>query len=531
MQIKQLYQQIFTPPINEFFLTLYLFSTALGLPWSSVFMSIGGIGLAFHWVISGRYSEKIKRLMKNKYLLPIALLFILHIIWLLNTTNFKYAVHDLKVKLPLLVVPFVLASFEPISKRNFHFIFKTFVFACLVSSLISLSVYLGIYKKTVNDIRDISIFVSHIRLGLMMLFSIIILCYFNFKSWQKWSYWSKAFNLLLIIWFMVFIIILRSNTSWIIGVVLIFYLFIASYRKIKFRWARISGIVALVSLPFVISITFLNVFRDFYTLKDNLKELPAFTAEGNKYYNDTVQKTIENGHLVYILVSSEELEQNWPKYSKIPFYGNDEKGQPVYGTLLRYLASKGLTKDKQGLSALSNEDINLIEKGYASCIYLNKSLLYLKLYEVLWEFDRYINHDDPNAKSICMRLEYLKIGKQISSNNFWFGVGSGDLADCFQDAYLKSKTKLIKEYWKRAHNQYFTFFITFGVFGFILTIGCFFMPLYFVKSRSLLLNAFAIIVFLSMINEDTLETQAGVTFFTFFYVILLIYSNQSYNNE
>jgi hypothetical protein len=525
MQIKLTYQKIFTPDNNELIIFFYLLFIAVGLPLSSVFMSIGGIGLCFHWVVSGRYTEKISRFKDCKILWPIILLFLLHLIWLLNTTNFQYAFHDIKIKLPILVIPFVLGTCETLSVTKYQYLFKAFVFGVFASSVVSVAIYLGLYKRPVNDIRDISIFISHIRLGLMVVFSIIILLYFYSKNREQWPLWRKVTTLLLTGWFLLFIIILQSTTSWVIIIVLFYFLFFRYYPSIKEFWMRLCAIILLIILPIIIAVMAFEVYNDFYTIKDDIKNLPKLTKQGNKYRNDTANKMVENGHYVNILVSVKELSACWPKMSKIPFYSYDAKGQPIHGTIIRYLASKGFSRDREGLMALTKADIDMIEQGYASCVYLDKSILYLKLYETLWEFDRYLNHDDPNAKSICMRFEYLKAGGHIIKDNFWFGVGTGDLNESFKEAYVANHSKLFEEYRKRAHDQYVTFFISFGCIGFLLVLFTFFAPVALLKKRSILLISFAIIIFLSMLNEDTLETQAGATFFAFFYTTLLIYSS------
>jgi hypothetical protein len=47
------------------------------------------------------------------------------------------------------------------------------------------------------------------------------------------------------------------------------------------------------------------------------------------------------------------------------------------------------------------------------------------------------------------------------------------------------------------------------------------------KHKSMLFVIFFIIALLSMLNEDTLETHAGISFFSYFYALLLL----AYKNE
>jgi O-antigen ligase len=74
----------------------------------------------------------------------------------------------------------------------------------------------------------------------------------------------------------------------------------------------------------------------------------------------------------------------------------------------------------------------------------------------------------------------------------------------------------------RAHNQFLTIFAAFGIFGLLWFLATLILPPLILKvRRDYYFNFFLVISILSMLNEDTLETQAGVTFFAFFYVIFL----------
>jgi hypothetical protein len=67
-----------------------------------------------------------------------------------------------------------------------------------------------------------------------------------------------------------------------------------------------------------------------------------------------------------------------------------------------------------------------------------------------------------------------------------------------------------------------TFFITFGIIGFVISMFSIFAPVFYEKKwHDYLFLVFFIIGMLSMLNEDTLETQTGVSFFMFFYALLL----------
>ena len=92
----------------------------------------------------------------------------------------------------------------------------------------------------------------------------------------------------------------------------------------------------------------------------------------------------------------------------------------------------------------------------------------------------------------------------------------------FNNYYADSDTQLKEHVRLRAHNQYATFFITFGLVGFIIAMTGLFGPVFIMhKWRDYLFILFFLIALLSMLNEDTLETQTGVSFFMYFYALLL----------
>jgi hypothetical protein len=103
-----------------------------------------------------------------------------------------------------------------------------------------------------------------------------------------------------------------------------------------------------------------------------------------------------------------------------------------------------------------------------------------------------------------------------------FGVGTGDVKMKFDTYYRNSKIISNQRWWYRAHNQYVTFIISFGAAGMIIILISFFLPVFLERKwGDYLFLCFALIGFLSMLTEDTLETQTGVSFFMFFYSLFL----------
>ena len=504
---------------------------ALGLPLSSILMSSAQFILALNWLIERDFKNKFNQLINNKTVYIFLLLPLVHILWLINTSDYIWALHDLKIKLPLLVIPLILGTTRPLLDKELKWILYTFVFAVFAGTVVNIAILLNIYHIEIYDIRGISLFISHIRFALMIVLSLLICGYYFVISFKEISIYKKIGAILIMLWFLMLLIILQSITGWITLFVVLLYIIAISYKKIENRSLRISiwGILIFAVISTFSLVT--KVYYDcYYTKTYNISNLPEYTSYGNRYLNDTTSQLKENGHYINILISYKELSETWPELSNVPFDGFDVNGFYIRRNMVRYLASKGLTKDRDGLLALDAEDIKMIEDGYSSSVFRYKFIPYVKIYNVLWEIDRYVKTGDANNKSIVQRIEFSRAAFHIIRNNFWFGVGTGDVVKSYKQAYKEIHSNLNKKNQLRAHNQFITFFVTFGLFGLLVTLLSMFYPSIINWHKGgILLSGFLIIIFISMLNEDTLETQAGVTFYIVFYT-LFIFSENKYHD-
>ena len=261
----------------------------------------------------------------------------------------------------------------------------------------------------------------------------------------------------------------------------------------------------------------------FYTFDElNPEELDSHTVEGNRYLNSPELREVENGHYIWVYICDLELEREWNKLSDMDFMGQTTNGNSIRGTLIRFLTSKGYRKDAVGVKKLSPEEIKAIERGTANYIFMQRFRLYPRIYEVIWEIDRYRMGFDPNEKSVVQRYLYLDAGWKIAREHLLYGVGNGDVKLAFKNYYESTDSPLDKKWRRRAHNQFLTFLISFGIPGLIITLLALVAPVFLAgRGRSFLAVGFMILFLLSMLNEDTLETAAGVSFVAFFYSIFV----------
>jgi hypothetical protein len=507
---------------------IYIFGLillAVSLPVSLFFTSVSELLLAANWLAEGRFKEKLNGFKHRKSLWFISSAYLIFILGMIYTTDFKWGLHDLRIKLPLLILPLIIGTSEKLSANLLKTILLFFVATIVVNSLISTYVYLGFSNKVILDVREISLFISHIRFSIMITFSILILIYYLLYDHELHLLkWEKITFGIVILWLLVFLVILQSLTG--IFILIIILPFVLTNRilhlhsfGLKILFLSIETLAILAILLFITG----SVHKFYFTRETKPENPEKYTINGNPYVNDPENNTMENGYYVWKYVCEPELRKEWNKRSSFPYDSLDRKGQSLKLTLIRYMTSLGYRKDSAGVSRLSTKDIRHIENGNSNVVFNRKFSLYPRIYQIIWEFDVYKNSGYASGHSITQRIEYLKTALTIIKKNYWFGVGTGDVKTAFHKAYLHSHTLLAKKRQHRAHNQLITFLLTYGIFGFVWIIIAFLYPVFLEKKwNNYLFIVILAIGFLSMLNEDMLETHTGVSFFAYFYALFLL---------
>ncbi len=487
-------------------------------------MSVSQFLIASYWLLDGNFKRKWTLAKSNKVVLFFVAAWLIHAIGLLWSDNLQFGIHDLRIKLPMLLLPVFAGTLPRLTNKQIKTILISFLIAVFTGTMISMAVYLGFTHHEVKDIRDISIFISHIRFSLLINVAIIILIYFlRTDTIFQISSIEKKICIPLLIWFVVFLFILESFTGivifFIIAAILVFLYGIKNLQKIK----RIALFV-LLAIFFIIGISYIySIHKKFFnTAAIDVSTIDIYTKEGNLYEHNPNIKYLENGNYISMYNCPTELKREWNKRSTISYEGTDQNGQQIKFTLIRYLTSKGLRKDADGMAHLTNEDIKKIEKSISNYKYFGGGFS-TKIYQFIWQIDCYLKGGNPSGHSLTQRLEYLKTASAIIGNNFWIGVGTGDLDVEFAQQYALQKSALSPECRLRAHNQYLTLFLTFGLPGFLLLMYLLIAPAFISKATHyFIFNFFILTVLLSMLNEDTFESQPGITFIMFFYVLFAL---------
>ncbi len=481
------------------------------IPFSPFLISFFEICFFLFWIFDKNIISKIKKIETGAVIFTI--IFIIHLFGLIHTSDFEYALNDIKIKLPLLIIPIILSTSNKLNLKELKIIFIFLTLSVLVKIIISSYVFAQSDYIKINEAINFSGRISHIRFALLVNISFFVCLYFFIKN--KKNKLEKITLLVVFVIQLLFLYVLQSLTGLVIFVILsyfsLFY-FLKNYKYLKIILASASLIFPLLVLLYLINI----YTTEFNHKMPNTSKLPKYTAKKNLYIHDTTKLIIENKKYIGLYLCEKELKYEWNLVSK------NKKYNEVKYTLIRYLTSKSYKKDAQGVRKLNKKDIINIENGLANHIFEKKYSLYSYIYKILWEFDIYIKLYNPSGHSKTQRLEFLKIGFSIIKENFLFGVGTGDVQKEYNIKYSKNKS-IINDKWRlRTHNQYITFIITFGIIGFLIIIFAYIYPIIIRTNRDTYFTIIVLIILsFSMLTEDTIETQSGATIFSIFYSLIM----------
>lgn len=501
---------------------LGLATTLCGLGWSNALMSIGQFILLGNWIIELNFKQKLKQLKSNKAITAVLLLYLIHLLGLLWTQDIGYAIKDLRVKIPLLALPIIIGSSQKLNAKEWRNLLGIYIGTLFILTLASLAKYLQLFDYNIIDKRELSIYISHIRYGLNLALAVLLLFYFRSHFPKK----IQALLYTLAAWFVLCLLLFSLLTGFL---TLCFIGILIGLKEIRKRVTSVHlNEMIGISIFFILVSSFLyvkSVYNDFSTapqLNYNQNEKGKLYTEGGElYWSEFDDQRMENGIYVRRFIAWKEIEREWNKRSKLDFWQQDLKGQTLDQTLNRFLASKGLKKDSIGISKLSDKEILAIEKGIANQYFLTHSNLQNRIFKTLFEIDEYRRTGIADGFSLALRYEYWQAAFSIIKEDIWLGVGTGDIKEAFVNTYELNSSKLSKKYRKRSHNQYLTIWATFGLIGLVIFLIGLFYPLS-LKAHHAFYPYFLILMCLSFITEDTLETQAGVSLFALFNCLLLL---------
>ena len=234
---------------------------------------------------------------------------------------------------------------------------------------------------------------------------------------------------------------------------------------------------------------------------------PSHTEWGNAYVHRPDRVLSEGGHRLHILMCEQEWEEAWSQVSQKPLDEQNAAGYTIRPRLWRYLTSKGWPKDGEHIVQLSPSEVKAIEQGATNV--QPRSGLSQRLHAFRWEYETWKDGGNPSGHSLFQRFEHWRAGWHGWNESLLWGHGIGDTEAAIQRSYLALETPLSETFRHRAHMQYLTLGMTGGCMALALWLA--FASSWLWRFRRHAVAQWAwLLVSLSFLFEDTLETQAGV---------------------
>ncbi len=457
--------------------------------------------LLANWVFEGRWREKWQMARSSRLLHAVAVLFLLHAVGLLWTSNLAAGLHVMERLLPWLSVPLVVLTTPPPEGRARNTILGLYVATVFVVTVIGLVRWL-----TIPDLpyRDIVPFISHIRFALNVCLVLFILVFGHKKFNSKLAF----FNILLILWFLAFLFLLRSYTAFV--VLLIASLVVVFHLRRRWLWLAVwlvvvGGIAAYVAIE----------YRNYYSLSPLATKPLARTTAAGRPYQHLHDGLVENGNYVNNYLCREELRIAWPKRSRAPLDSLTASGYSVEASLIRYLNTLSLPKDSLGVMTLTAAQIREVENGISNPVYLHGSLPRKMLYVIFFEYENYRCYRAVEGFSMLQRFELWTAATHIIAQHPWAGVGTGDLSDAMEEDFRFTNSPLQKSE-LLPHNEYLTLTAMLGIPAFVLLAFFFLRAAPRLRRQGLLMVAWTVAILVSCLTENTLDSLAGILFSTWF---------------
>ena len=81
----------------------------IGLPFSNFLMSLSQIILMLNWLVEGDFVIKWNLFISNNLAKIVTSIYLLYLVGLFYSSDFSYALDELRIKLPILILPIIFS--------------------------------------------------------------------------------------------------------------------------------------------------------------------------------------------------------------------------------------------------------------------------------------------------------------------------------------------------------------------------------------------------------------------------------------
>ena len=490
----------------------YVLATGLLLafmPLSHFAMGLITFLLLLNWIAEWNWREKTQRIRENWQGLLYSALYVVICIGLIKTDNWYEAGQQMLGNLVLLFAPIIVISSKPFSDKEIRWLLNAFILGTLIGVICSLAYW---FTHDVREIRQISIFIDHIRFSLCIVLSIVFSTKLMIEKSNTGDLARLAYmaNILLLTAYM----FVSQTLTGVVVLVLIMILALFYLLLKRHILEKKSAVLALLFLLVAFSAYITGItYRYFHDQDTQLESLT--TAKGNPYEfaNDGF---VENGHRVHDYICRAEMAEAWALRSDTSY------SVMIEATLIRYLNSKGLHKDYEAVMSLSDKDIRHVERMIANVDYTRPFGLKRALYQTYFCISKYRLNQDIQESSLMQRIELWKASWVVVKDNWLLGVGIGD-----QKAELDRQLEIMQspiahKHNRGCHNQFLSYWLTGGIVLVAYFLFLLFFPIVGMKRRpSFMVIVLILTLFCSILVEDTVDSQTGRMLYAILLPILL----------
>jgi hypothetical protein len=450
------------------------------------------------------------------------LIYFVNVIGLLWSRDPEYAFKsDLLHKLPTLFMPLILATTPVPERKKIRILLLLFISSVLVVSFIG---FFGRLLRADPFFRKASPFIPGLYLGMMLIIAAfqlpLLVKQLTEKKWHLWL------SLAISGWLIFYLFYLRALSSIASLTAIVIFIIVILVGRVSSPLLKISlpGIFVIAALLALWPIT--RVYKQVHTsVSTDFSKLPLRTVLGNPYVHDTVSIITENGNPVYIYLADEELRDEWNERSSMDFDSLDLMGQELKVTLYRYLSSKGLRKDRQGLSGLTDRDIHAIENGKANYLNVNRPGIYIRAYEEFMGLLVYhkSSRRETSWGSLTKRIDLWRAAFESFKKHPFLGWGTGSIL-VVMDYGIEKTGSSLKGLNMKPHSQYLYILLTLGMAG-LLVIGLLY-GYFIIKKRAHHSFMFVLMLIMFLVNflgNNSFESQPGQDLFVFLSLIYAVF--------
>ena len=437
---------------------ILLLIISIGISLQIVIYKIGIILLFLYWLFFHQGLKKITRVNLNKELMVLVLFYFFYCLSFFWSLEKDFAKVDLILKSPLLILPLILGTIKLKDKKQYNYILLSFAYSSLAINFYCFFKALPNYFSTL----DLNVFYySNLTINMHTAYQSLFTC-FSILILFYINLNNKKTNKYVIVIIpiqMLFVLLLASRMQILIMIFFVSVFFIYKYYKKQKTWAGllITTIYLLIVGQIISAPSALN-----YRYKQTISQVSMILDVGEKV--DLARKDLWREALNVI------------------------KQNIIIGT--------GVGDAKKNL---------------------------------LTKMEKYIVNENSKNEMLLKQINILKKDKKriekLTRKAKLEGIKTNTFLQNYALQLLEKKSERSKFYIAQQynyHNQYLQTFATIGIIGISLLIFILFFPIKnFFLTKNYFEIFFLLLIVLSFITESFLERQAGVSFFAFFYSLLV----------